>query len=157
MIRCYELSDQAVTLHQVKSHVVRAFAASKAFQSGVSLEQIFSACHCKSHKTFTQFYFKDVAWADSELFHFDSSITELTNFLGAIQAWMGNNKLKTEFIVIGDLETRSCLNSSFPMSLLDNIMEPSESVKNLGVILDAENSVQRHVANICRISYYHLH
>ena len=57
------------TLHQVKAHDVRAFAASKAFQSGVSLEQILSACHLKSHNTFTQFYLKDVAWADKELFH----------------------------------------------------------------------------------------
>ena len=70
VILCYELSDhQAHTLHQVKAHDVRAFAASKAFQSGVSLEQILSACHWKSHNTFTQFYLKDVAWADSELFH----------------------------------------------------------------------------------------
>ena len=35
-------------------------------------------------------------------------------------------------------------------------MEPAESVKNLGVILDAEKSMQRHVANICRTCYYHL-
>ena len=70
VILCYDLSDhQAHTLHQVKAHDVRAFAASKAFQSGVSLEQILSACHWKSHNTFTQFYLKDVAWADSELFH----------------------------------------------------------------------------------------
>ena len=70
VILCYELSDhQAHTLHQVKAHDVRAFAASKAFQSGVSLEQILSACHWKSHNTFTQFYVKDVAWADSELYH----------------------------------------------------------------------------------------
>ena len=56
MIVCYELSDQeAHTLHQVKAHDVRAFAASKAFQSGVSLEQILSACHWKSHNTFTQY------------------------------------------------------------------------------------------------------
>ena len=56
VILCYELSDQeALTLHQVKAHDVRAFAASKAFQSGVSLEQILSACHWKSHNTFTQF------------------------------------------------------------------------------------------------------
>ena len=69
VILCHELSDQeALTLHQVKAHV-RAFAASKAFQSGVSLEQILSACHRKSHNTFTQFYLKDVAWADTELFH----------------------------------------------------------------------------------------
>ena len=70
VILCYELSDQeALTLHQVKAHDVRAFAASKAFQSGVSLEQILSACHWKSHNTFTQFYLKDVACADTELFH----------------------------------------------------------------------------------------
>ena len=70
MILCYELSDQqALTLHQVKAHDVRAFAASKAFQSGVSLDQILAACHWKSHNTFTQFYLKDVAWADTELFH----------------------------------------------------------------------------------------
>ena len=69
VILCYDLSDQeALTLHQVKAHDVRAFAASKAFQSGVSLEQILSAFHWKSHNTFT-LYLKDAAWADSELFH----------------------------------------------------------------------------------------
>ena len=70
VILCYELSDQeALTLHQVKAPYVRAFAASKAFQSGVSDEQILSASHWKSHNIFTQFYLKVVAWADSELFH----------------------------------------------------------------------------------------
>ena len=70
VILCYVLSDQeALTLHQVKAHDVRAFAASKAFQSGVFLEKILPACHWKSHNTFTHFYLKDVAWADSELFH----------------------------------------------------------------------------------------
>ena len=74
---------------------------------------------------------------------------------------MGNNKLKLnpdkmEFIVIGDDQIRSSLKSSSPVSLLGNIMKPAESVKNLGVILDAENSMQRHVANLCCISYYHL-
>ena len=59
VVLCYELSDrEALTLHQVKAHDVRAFAASKAFQSGISLDQTLSACH-----------WKDVAWADSELFH----------------------------------------------------------------------------------------
>ena len=69
VILCYELSDQeALSLHQVKAHDVRAFAASKAFHSGISLDQILSACHWKSHNTFTQFYLKDVAWADSRAF-----------------------------------------------------------------------------------------
>ena len=54
VILCYELSDhQAHTLHQVKAHDVRAFAVSKAFQSGVSLEQILAASHWKSHNTCT--------------------------------------------------------------------------------------------------------
>ena len=42
------------------------------------------------------------------------------------------------------------------MSLLGNSMEPAESVKNLGVFLEAENLMQRHVAYLSRISYYHL-
>ena len=70
VILCYELSDQqALTLHQTKTYDVRVFAGSKAFQSGISLDQILSVCYWKSHNTFTQFYLKDEAWADSELFH----------------------------------------------------------------------------------------
>ena len=70
VILCYELSDQeALTLHQVKARDVRAFTASKVFPGGIFFYQILSACHWKSHNTFTQYYLKDVAWADSELFH----------------------------------------------------------------------------------------
>ena len=43
VILCYELSDkEAVTLHQFKAHDLRAFAASEAFQSRISLQQILS-------------------------------------------------------------------------------------------------------------------
>ena len=69
VILCYELSDQeALSLHQVKAHDVRAFAASKAFQSGISLDQILSACHWKSHNTFTQFYLEPVKWSYNNLY-----------------------------------------------------------------------------------------
>ena len=67
VLLCYQLLDEeAQTIHQVRAHDVRAFAASKAFQGGVSLDQILSACHWKA---FTQFYLKDLAWADLELYH----------------------------------------------------------------------------------------
>ena len=74
--------------------------------------------------------------------NFDSSITELVNYLEAVQAWMGSNKVKLnpdkmEFIVIGDDQIKSSLKSSFPVSFLGNIMKPTELVKILGVILDA--------------------
>ena len=58
--------------------------------------------------------------------------------------------------MIGDDQIRSPLKSSVPVCFLGNIMEPAESVKNLGVDLDAENSMQRHMANLCRICYHHL-
>ena len=64
-----EIGPKVGEEYPLGTHDVRAFAASKAFQSGVSLDQILAACHWKSHNTFTQFYLKDVAWADSELFH----------------------------------------------------------------------------------------
>ena len=70
IVLCYQMSDQqARQLHQVRAHDVRAFAASKAFQGGVPLDQILAACHWKSHNTFTQFYLKDLAWADSDVYH----------------------------------------------------------------------------------------
>ena len=70
VLLCYQLSDEeAQTIHQVRAHDVRAFAGSKAFQGGVSLDEILSTCHWKAHNTFTQFYLKHLAWADSELYH----------------------------------------------------------------------------------------
>ena len=75
MIPCYELSNQeAFTLYQVKAHDTRAFAALKAFQLGVSLEELLLVCRWKCHNTFTQFYLKDVAWADSDFFHLGSVV-----------------------------------------------------------------------------------
>ena len=69
VILCYELSDQeAYTLHQVKAHDVRAFDASKVFQSGVFLRYSLVSLPLKSHNTLTQFYLKGGAWADSELY-----------------------------------------------------------------------------------------
>ena len=48
------------------------------------------------------------------------------------------------------------MKSSFPVSFLGNIMEPAESVKNLGVFLDADSAMQTQVANLCQTCYYHL-
>ena len=74
VILCYELSDQeAHTWRRVKAHDVRAFAAPKVFQSGVSLDPILSARHW-SHNTFTQFYMKVGAWADSGLYQLGSVV-----------------------------------------------------------------------------------
>ena len=66
ILLCYKQADQqALDLVQVKAHDIRAFAASKAFYGGVSVDQIMQACHWKAHNTFTNFYLKDLTWPDS--------------------------------------------------------------------------------------------
>ena len=67
ILLCYKQADQqALDLVQVKAHDIRAFAASKAFYGGVSVDQIMQACHWKAHNTFTNFYLKDLTWLDSD-------------------------------------------------------------------------------------------
>ena len=67
ILLCYKQADQqALDLVQVKAHDIRAFAASKAFYSGVSVDQIMQACHWKAHNTFTNFYLKDLTWSDND-------------------------------------------------------------------------------------------
>ena len=64
---CYKLADQqALDMVQVKVHDIRAFAASKAFYGGLSVDQIMQACHWKAHNTFTNFYLKDLTWSDND-------------------------------------------------------------------------------------------
>ena len=59
---CYSrVENSDMDLLGVKAHDVRAFAASKAFYGGVSMDQILQACHWKSHNTFTSFYLKDLS------------------------------------------------------------------------------------------------
>ena len=66
ILLCYKQADQqALDLVQVKVHDIRAFAASKAFYGGVSVDQIMQACHWKAHNTFTNFYLKDLTWSDT--------------------------------------------------------------------------------------------
>ena len=48
----------------MKAHDITAFTASKAFYSGVSVDQIMQACHWEAHNTFTNFYLKDLTWSD---------------------------------------------------------------------------------------------
>ena len=64
LLRYKQADQQALDLVQVKAHDIRAFAASKAFYGGVSVDQIMQACHWKAHNTFTNFYLKDLTWSD---------------------------------------------------------------------------------------------
>ena len=65
ILLCYkQVNQQALDLVQVKAHDIWAFAVSKAFYSGVSVDQIMQACHWKAHNTFTNYYPKHLTWSD---------------------------------------------------------------------------------------------
>ena len=65
LLRYKQADQQALDLVQVKTHDIRAFAASKSFYAGVSVDQIMQACHWKAHNMFTNFYLKDLTWSDN--------------------------------------------------------------------------------------------
>ena len=67
ILLCYKQADQqALDLVQVTENDISAFAASKAFYGGVSVDQIMQAYYWKAHNTFTNFYLKDLTWSDND-------------------------------------------------------------------------------------------
>ena len=79
--------------------------------------------------------------------------------LGKIDSWMVQNKLKlnqdkTEFLVLNTQQR--------PQPVIDYIkvktdrVEPSFSAKNIGAIFDQKISLEKHVAYICKSSFYYL-
>ena len=61
----FNLETQNV--YKVKAYGIHSMVASLAFKEGVPLDQILVACSWKSHSTFTNFNFKDVAWKSGEV------------------------------------------------------------------------------------------
>ena len=67
ILLCYKQADQqALDLVQVKAPDIRAFAACKAFYSGVLMDQIMQASHWKDHNKFTNFYLRDLTLSDND-------------------------------------------------------------------------------------------
>ena len=78
-----------------------------------------------------------------------------------VKEWMLASKLKlnpdkTEFILFGSKKQRDRLNANFPIDILDNLLHPTESVRNLGVWFDSDFSFSKHVQNICKGCFIQL-
>jgi len=89
------------------------------------------------------------------------ALTSLSDCLLDIRQWMHHTKLKlnpdkTEFILIGSKLQRDKLKDLFPIDLLGNVTTPSNHVKNLGVVFDADHSFVKHISNTSRSCYYHM-
>ena len=76
-LRSYVMSSptRRPTLYiRLKPMMSGPFAASKVFQSGSLLRSNLVSLPLKSHNTFTQFYLKGVAWAESEFYQLGSVV-----------------------------------------------------------------------------------
>ena len=66
------------------------------------------------------------------------------------------NPDKTEFIIFGSKRQRDKLKACFPIDILGNSLCPADSVKNLGVWLDSDFSLSKHVQNVCKSCFVKL-
>ena len=110
-----------------------------------------------AHKIINYHFYAD----DTQLYiqltpqNFKSVFPILQNCLRDLQSWMYANKLKlnpdkTEFILIGSEAQRRKLASCFPVDVLGSQVQPSDKVRNLGVVFDSDFSLSSHVASVCR-------
>lgn len=77
-----------------------------------------------------------------------------------IRSWMSAAKLKlntdkTELLVVSSTHAKQFV-EDFALRVGDTLVSSSESCRNLGVIFDRCLNMRKHVANVCRSSYFHL-
>ena len=86
----------------------------------------------------------------------------LNRCLDYINEWMSTSKLKlspdkTEFIIFGSKRQRDKLKACFPVDILDSLLCPVESFKNLSVWFNSDFSLSKNVQNVCKICFVPLH
>jgi len=90
----------------------------------------------------------------------ESALSTLTNCISDIQVWMTCNYLKlnndkTEFFVaISSFNKRRL--PSVKLQIGNDIIEPSQTVRNLGVIFDTEMSMSNQISTLSRNVTFHL-
>jgi len=77
-----------------------------------------------------------------------------------IDSWMSSNRLKlnaekTEFIWLGTHQQMAKITLS-PLQVKDQLITPLDKVRELGVIIDGELSMDQHVRNVVRGCFYQL-
>ena len=88
------------------------------------------------------------------------NLSILSSTLDSVHAWLTANRLsvnpsKTEYLLVGSRQQRNKLISS-SVTFRGNVIVPSDTVRNLGVIFDSELSFHNHISNICSSSFHHI-
>jgi hypothetical protein len=92
---------------------------------------------------------------------FDTSILNLQQCLSSLKSWFFHNGLalnadKTEAICLGTTHQRQSLSSLTSIQVADASVTLSNHIKLLGVTLDNRLSFDKHVSNLCSVSYFHI-
>lgn len=87
-----------------------------------------------------------------------TSLAHLSKTLDSVHQWLSANHLslnpsKTEYLLVGTTQQRAKVTAD-SLSFSGNVIHPSTSVRNLGVIFDPELSLTNHISAVCKSSYY---
>ncbi len=88
------------------------------------------------------------------------ALSSITACVGETKQWMTDNLIKfneskTDALVVQSKSSR-CKPAALPLIVGESSILPSDSVRNLGGILDKYFTMQQQIGNICRTSFYQL-
>ena len=91
----------------------------------------------------------------------DGSLLNLQQCLSSLKSWFFHNGLalnsdKTEAICLGTTHHRQSSSDLASIQVADASVTLSDHIKLLGVTLDNRLSFDKHVSNVCSISYFHI-
>ena len=95
--------------------------------------------------------------------HEENQAVELVqDCLAEIRQWMFRNHLKlndskTEFLIIGNQQMTKQLNGVNHIVIGDSSVTAVDHAKNIGVILDSQLDMTKHVNETCKTCYMHIH
>ncbi|XP_060604137.1 uncharacterized protein LOC132756992 [Ruditapes philippinarum] len=90
----------------------------------------------------------------------NDSLDRVQSFLAEIVTWMNNNMLKinadkTEVIIFTSQRNQQHV-ETITVTIGDENIKPSNSVRNLGAILDNNMTLEKHINSVCRSCYGQL-
>ena len=90
----------------------------------------------------------------------NTSVMSISNCIADVKTWMQSNLLmlndsKTEVVLLGTKQQLSKL-SNLEISVGNVNIKPCTKVRNLGVIFDNNMTMEDHVNNICKTSYFYI-
>ena len=91
----------------------------------------------------------------------DAASTQMEECVRLVSAWMSQHHLmmnnnKTEFLVLSSKHTAREIRLP-NLDVCGHSVAPSDTVRNIGVIIDSNLSMDAHVATLCKNAYFQLH